>query len=187
VRIAGGRLRGRTLATPEGLDIRPTSDRVREAIFNILLHGIEDFRLQEARVLDLFSGTGALGLEALSRGAAFALFIDTSAEARGLIRQNAETLGLMPQTKLYRRDAASLENGDKQGVFNLVFADPPYGQGLAEKALASALAGGWLAPDAVAVIEEAAETALELPAGLEAIDRRVYGRTAVTFARHTPA
>ncbi len=93
----------------------------------------------------------------------------------------------MPQTKLYRRDATALENGDKQGVFNLVFADPPYGQGLAEKALASALAGGWLAPGAVAVIEEAAETVLELPAGLEAIDRRVYGRTAVTFARHEAA
>jgi 16S rRNA (guanine966-N2)-methyltransferase len=133
------------------------------------------------------AGTGALGLEALSRGASFALFIDTSAEARGLIRQSAETLDLMPQTKLYRRDATALENGDKQGVFNLVFADPPYGNGLAEKALASALAGGWLAPGAVAVIEEAAETVLELPAGLEAIDRRVYGRTAVTFARHTVA
>ncbi len=93
MRIAGGRLRGRTLATPEGRDIRPTSDRVREAIFNILIHGIDDFRLPDARVLDLFSGTGALGLEALSRGASFALFIDTSAEARGLIRQNAENSG----------------------------------------------------------------------------------------------
>jgi 16S rRNA (guanine966-N2)-methyltransferase len=187
VRIAGGRLRGRTLATPAGRDIRPTSDRVREAIFNILTHGIEDFRLQEARVLDLFSGTGALGFEALSRGASFALFIDTSAEARGLIRQNAETLDLMPQTKLYRRDATALENGDKQGVFNLVFADPPYGKGLAEKALASALAGGWLAPGAVVVVEEAAETVLDLPEGLEAMDRRAYGGTAVTFARRAAA
>jgi 16S rRNA (guanine966-N2)-methyltransferase len=108
MRIVGGTLRGRVLSAPEGLETRPTSERVREAIFNILAHGIEGFEMEGQRVLDLFAGTGALGLEALSRGAKFAQFVDEGSEARGIIRQNADGLGLIGQSKIWRRDGTKL-------------------------------------------------------------------------------
>src|SRR6267142_1466265 len=151
MRIVGGRLRGRALAAPKSQAIRPTADRLRESLFNILLHAYGD-PVSGARVLDLFAGTGALGLEAISRGAAFALFVDDGAEARALLRQNVATLGLGGVTRIFRRDAAKLGPAHPIEPFSLVFLDPPYGHGLAEKALAAALGGGWLADDALVVV-----------------------------------
>src|SRR5215831_14116767 len=136
MRIVGGRLGGRTLASPRSQAIRPTADRLRESLFNILAHAYAD-PVTGARVLDLFAGTGALGLEAVSRGAAFALFVDDRAEARALIRANVEQLGLGGVTRIFRRDATRLGAVHPNEPFGLVFLDPPYGQGLAERALAS--------------------------------------------------
>jgi 16S rRNA (guanine966-N2)-methyltransferase len=172
MRIVGGRLRGRTLAAPKSQAIRPTADRLRESIFNILAHAHGD-PVSGARVLDLFAGTGALGLEALSRGAALAVFIDDAAEARGLIRENVTALGLGGSTRIFRRDATNLGDAHPVGAFSLVFLDPPYGRGLAELALASARAGGWLALEALIVVEEAAGT-FATPTAFEEIERRRY-------------
>src|ERR1700732_2290192 len=128
MRVVGGRLKGRNLASPSSRDIRPTADRLREALFNILVHAYDD-PITDARVLDLFAGTGALGLEALSRGAAFALFVDDGAEARALLRENVAALGLGGVTRVFRRDAAKLGAAHPVEPFSLVFVDPPYGQG----------------------------------------------------------
>src|SRR3978361_624849 len=154
MRVVGGRLRGRNLASPSSRDIRPTADRLRESLFNILIHAYDD-PIASARVLDLFSGTGALGIEAISRGAAFALFVDNGPEARALLRNNVEALGLGGVTKVYRRDATHLGPAHSGAPFALGFLDPPYGRGLAEKALASLRDGGWLIPGALLVGEEA--------------------------------
>src|SRR5579884_3457973 len=137
MRVVGGRLRGRNLASPASREIRPTADRLRESLFNILSHAYGD-PIAGARVLDLFAGTGALGIEALSRGAAFALFVDDGVEARALLRQNTEALGLGGVSRIFRRDATKLGPAHPLEPFSLVFLDPPYGQGLAEKALVSA-------------------------------------------------
>jgi 16S rRNA (guanine966-N2)-methyltransferase len=181
VRIVGGRLRGRTLTGPKTVAIRPTADRLRESVFNILIHGYGD-PVTGARVLDLFAGTGALGLEAMSRGAAFALFVDDGAEARALIRGNVEALGLGGTTRIFRRDAAKLGAAHPVEPFSLVFADPPYGRGLAEQSLASARAGGWLTSDALMVVEDRAN-AFQTPGGFEEIERRAYDDTECTFLR----
>lgn len=183
MRIVAGQYRGAALVTPKNNDIRPTSDRVREAIFNILSHGAGAVTLDGARALDLFAGTGAMGLEALSRGATYALFVEEAAEARGLIRRNVEALGATGITRIYRRDATKLGDATAMRPFDLVFADPPYGKGLAELALASAAAGGWLAPGAVAVVEERANAAFDAPEGFTPVDTRTYGDTAVHFLR----
>jgi 16S rRNA (guanine966-N2)-methyltransferase len=183
MRIVAGRFRGAALVGPKGQEIRPTGDRVREAMFNILVHGIEGAEIEGARVLDLFAGTGALGLEALSRGATYVHFVEDNAEARGLIRRNIEALGATGVTKIYRRDATKLGEAGTLRPFNLVFADPPYGKGLAEQALRSALAGGWLEPEAVAIVEERADAELELPSEFTLLDQRIYGDTAVRFLR----
>ena len=182
MRIVGGQFRGRTLATPKTLAVRPTADRLREAVFNILVHAYGD-PVAGARVLDLFAGTGALGLEALSRGAAFALFIDDAAEARALMRENVEALGLGGMSRIFRRDATKLGAAHPVEPFSLVFLDPPYRQGLAEKALASAQAGGWLKPDALVVVEEAAAAGFKTPAGFAESERRRYDDTEVVFLR----
>src|SRR5438128_10391895 len=134
MRVVGGRLKGRNLASPSSREIRPTADRLRESVFNILIHAYDD-PIADARVLDLFAGTGALGIEAVSRGAAFALFIDNCAEATALLRQNVEALGLGGLTKVYRRDASALGSVHPHEPFALAFLDPPYSRGLAEKAL----------------------------------------------------
>lgn len=183
MRIVAGRYRGATLAAPKSHGTRPTSDRVRQAIFNILEHGVEDFVLEGARVLDLFAGTGAMGLEALSRGARFCLFVEESAEARGLIRRNVEALHLTGATKIWRRDATKLGEAGTLEPFDLVFADPPYGRGLGEAALASARAGGWLKPEALVVLEERADADIALPEGFTEIDRRAWGDTQAVFLR----
>src|SRR6202007_3461540 len=149
MRVVGGRLRGRNLASPASQAIRPTADRLRESVFNILIHGYDD-PIEGARVLDLFAGTGALGIEAVSRGAAFALFVDNGAEARALLRNNVEALALGGVTKVYRRDASNLGPAHPIEPFSLVFLDPPYAKKLAEKALASLRDGGWLKAAALA-------------------------------------
>src|SRR5215213_5467865 len=141
MRIVGGRLRGRTLAAPKSQAIRPTADRLRESLFNILQHAYGN-PVSGARVLDLFAGTGALGLEAVSRGATFAQFVDDGVEARALLRQNVEALGVAAITRIFRRDATKLGTVHPVQPFSLVFLDPPYGKGLAAKALASARDGG---------------------------------------------
>jgi 16S rRNA (guanine966-N2)-methyltransferase len=182
MRIVGGRLGGRTLAAPKSQAIRPTSDRLRESLFNILAHGYGD-PIAGARILDLFAGTGALGLEAMSRGAAFALFIDDGAEARALMRQNVEALGLGGVTRIFRRDATRLGTVHPNDPFGLVFLDPPYRKGLAEKSLASLRDGGWLASDAVVIVEEAADAGFAAPQGFAEIERRRYDDTEFTFLR----
>jgi 16S rRNA (guanine966-N2)-methyltransferase len=181
----GGRFRGRAIKAPEGSLTRPTSDRVRESLFNILSHGIEDFHLEGARVLDLFAGTGALGLEALSRGAAYCLFVEDDAGARGVIRENIEALGLTGASKVWRRDATKLGAASPMQPFRLLFADPPYGEGLGEKTLAAALEGGWLDEGSVCVLEERAEIGHQFPPGLTLLDTRTYGGTALYFLRRS--
>ena len=182
MRVVGGRLRGRTLVAPKSQAIRPTADRLRESLFNILAHAYGD-PITGARVLDLFAGTGALGIEALSRGAAFALFVDGGAEARALLRENVAALGLGGTTRIFRRDATKLGPAHPVEPFGLAFLDPPYGHGLAETALASARDGGWLTPDALIVVEEATEAAFKPPDGFEEIERRQYDDTEFVFLR----
>jgi 16S rRNA (guanine966-N2)-methyltransferase len=183
MRIVAGTFKGRELQGPASLATRPTSDRVRESLFNILAHGVEGFTLDGARVMDLFAGTGALGLEALSRGAKFCQFVEESAEARGIIRKNADSFGVIGQCKIWRRDATDLGPCAPQSPFDLVFADPPYGQGLGAKALASLVAGGWLNEGAVVVLEEAEKADVPEIAELELLDERVYGETRVMMYR----
>lgn len=182
MRIVGGRLRSRPIAGPKGMGLRPTADRLREALFNILTHAYDD-PVTGARVLDLFAGTGALGIEAISRGAAYALFVDDGVEARALLRDNIETLGLGGVTRIFRRDATKLGPAHPLEPFSLVFLDPPYGKGLAEKALVSAREGGWLKPQALIVVEEAADAGFTAPEGFEELERRQYDDTEIVFLR----
>jgi 16S rRNA (guanine966-N2)-methyltransferase len=181
MRIVGGRLGGRTLASPRSHAIRPTSDRLRESMFNILVHAYGD-PVTGARVLDLFAGTGAFGLEALSRGAAFVLLVDDAAEGRALLRENVAALGLGGVSRIFRRDATRLGPAHLE-PFSLVFLDPPYGKGLAEKALVSARDGGWLAPGALIAVEEASDAGFTVPASFEELERRRYDDTEVSFLR----
>ena len=182
MRVVGGRLRSRAIAGPKSHATRPTSDRLRETLFNILAHAYGD-PVDGARVLDLFAGTGALGIEAVSRGAAYALFVDDGVEARALLRGNVESLGLGGVTRIFRRDATKLGPCHPLEPFSLVFADPPYGKGLAEKALAAAHAGGWLKPDALVVVEEAADAGFKAPEGFEELEWRQYDDTELVFLR----
>jgi 16S rRNA (guanine966-N2)-methyltransferase len=182
MRVIGGRLRGRALAAPKSKAIRPTADRLRESLFNILTHGFGD-PITGARVLDLFAGTGALAIEALSRGAAFALLVDETAEARALLRENVTALGLGGVTRIFRRDATKLGPAHPLPPFSLAFLDPPYGQGLATAALASARAGEWFTADAIIVVEEAASAKFTAPEGFSELDRRRYDDTEFIFLR----
>lgn len=193
MRIVGGRFRGARLAGPSSVGIgddggparlRPTTDRMRESLFNLLAHGgyADPPAPEGMRALDLFAGAGALGLEAMSRGAVRAQFVDDLPQARALIRENVEALGLTGATKIFRRDATRL--GPCRGeAYDLVFLDPPYGQGLGEAALAAAVAGGWLAPGALVCWEEAAEAVVTLPEGFELLDERRYGAGVLRLLR----
>lgn len=176
MRVVGGRLRSRPIAGPKSDAVRPTTDRLREALFNILAHAYDD-PVSGARVLDLFAGTGALGIEAISRGAAYALFVDEGVEARALLRDNVEALGLGGVTRIFRRDATKLGPAHPLEPFSLAFIDPPYGKGLAEKALLSAREGGWLKPDALIVVEEETDVAFNVPEGFSELERRRYDDT----------
>ncbi len=183
MRIIGGKFKGTALASLGKGDasayLRPTTDRVRESLFNLLAHG--DYPgIEGTRVLDLFAGTGALGFEALSRGAARALFVDDGAKSRALVRQNIDTLRVIGQTKLYRRDATKM--GENRGdPYDLVFLDPPYGKGLGERALQSCMAGGWLTDAALVIWEE--NSAVAPPKGFDMLDQRKYGDTVVSVLR----
>lgn len=187
MRITGGRFRGRQLAPPADARLRPTADRVRQAIFNILDHNdfACGFTLIGARAIDLFAGTGAMGIESLSRGALFCLFVDSAVEARALLRANIEALALGGITKIWRRDATELGpvTPGAGGPFNLVFLDPPYRQNLIPPALASLQAGGWLASEALIVAEHAADEELRLVDSFTPIDSRNYGGTAIKVVR----
>jgi len=182
VRIVGGRLGGLALHGPASDAIRPTSDRLRESLFNILEHGYGD-PVPGARVMDVFAGTGALGIEAMSRGAATCLFVEESAGARGLIRRNLEAAGLTGQGRIFRRGATHMGPLGPAVPYDLAFLDPPYGRALGERALGSLIAGGWLREGAVVVLEESAKAELALPSGFEEAERRVYGDTQIVIGR----
>ena len=180
MRIVACKFRGKALISPEDDQIRPTADRVRESVFNILASRLGP-NFDGLRILDLFAGTGALGLEALSRGATHVVFVDTGAEARGLIRDHIEAFGAGGVTKLLRRDATALGPAGTMGPVDLVFLDPPYGKGLGEQALASLKDTGWLKPETLLVLEEGSDVTVTLPSGYALDDRREYGATAVHF------
>jgi 16S rRNA (guanine966-N2)-methyltransferase len=186
MRVVGGRLRSRPIAGPKSDGksdgLRPTADRLREALFNILMHAYGD-PVTGARVLDLFAGTGALGIEAVSRGAAYVLFVDDGVEARALLRNNTEALGLGGTTRIFRRDATKLGPAHPLEPFSLALLDPPYGKGLAEKALVSAREGGWFKPDALIVVEEASDAGFATPEGFSELERRQYDDTELVFLR----
>lgn len=186
MRIVAGEFRGRSLATPKSNDIRPTTDRARESLFNILSHSYPG-ALDDTRVLDLFAGTGALGLEALSRGCRQALFVEQGVEGRGILRVNIEALGLQGRAKIFRRDAIDLGPVGTMEPFQLVFADPPYGKGLGERALEAAAAGGWLVPGALAVLEERADVRPQLSPAFELRDTRAFADTHMHFFRYRGA
>jgi 16S rRNA (guanine966-N2)-methyltransferase len=185
MRITGGRFRGRPLAAPADARVRPTADRVRQAIFNILQHNDFNigFALDGARVADLFAGTGAMGIEALSHEARFCLFVDSGAESRALLRENVEALGLTGATKIWRRDATELGpmSPGAGGPFDLVFLDPPYRHNLIAPALAALRDGGWLAQQALIVAEHALDEQVAAVEQFTPRDSRHYGDTAVAF------
>ena len=183
MRIIAGKFKGRTLQAPSGRTTRPTSQRTREALFNVLQHGIEEFTLEGARVLDLFAGSGALGIEALSRGAGYCIFVDDALPARAALRQNIDTLGLGGQTRIFRRDATRLNPAGNLGAFDIVFADPPYDKSMGIAALQSILKGGWLKPDGIFVLEERKTAEIVLPEGVEVLDQRVHGEAQVLILR----
>jgi 16S rRNA (guanine966-N2)-methyltransferase len=182
MRIVGGRFRNRAIVAPKGRSTRPTSDRARENMFNVIEHAEWCPAVEGARVVDLYAGSGALGLEAVSRGAAFCLFVEMAAEARGAIRDNVDTLQLFGITRIHRRDATAL--GEKPAnvgaPFNLAFLDPPYGHGLGEKTLAKLIEGKWVSEDAVAVLEVGADEDPQTP-GWERQVVKEYGAAKVLF------
>jgi 16S rRNA (guanine966-N2)-methyltransferase len=189
MRIVSGRFKGRTLKAPGGAALRPTSDKVRQAIFNILEHAgfAAEFALEGARVVDLFAGTGALGLEALSRGAKYCLFIEEAAESRAIIRENVEALGLTGASKIWRRDATNLGALDTLAPFDLAFLDPPYRKELLAPALKGLATGGWLNPNALIIAEAAEDEAIPVVDGFDILDDRIYGDTRIAFMRVTAA
>lgn len=185
MRIVSGQFRGRPILTPQGQNTRPTSDRARQAVFNVLEHAPWAEGLADARVIDLYAGSGALGYEALSRGAAFALFVETDEAARGVIRENMDAFGLFGRCRVHRRSAIDMgpRPGSTGEAFTLAFLDPPYGKGLGEQTLQRLLEGGWLAPGALVVFERGSdEPEIDTP-GYERLDARDYGAARVLFLR----
>jgi 16S rRNA (guanine966-N2)-methyltransferase len=193
MRIVAGRYRGKPIRAPEGRGTRPTSDRARQAVFDTLEHAPWSAGLQGARVVDLFAGSGALGLEAISRGAAFCLFVDTDEAARAAIRDNLDGLDptgeLFGRTRVHRRDATDLGQrpGSAGETFGLAFLDPPYGRGLGERALAKLVEGDWLTPGALVVFERGADEPDIAPSGFELLQARAYGAARVLFLRRADA
>ncbi|NJC42185.1 16S rRNA (guanine966-N2)-methyltransferase [Brevundimonas alba] len=189
MRIVAGSLKGRAIVAPEGQGTRPTSDRARQAVFNVLEHASWAEGLQGARVMDVYAGSGALGFEAISRGASFCLFVETDEDARGAIRENADAYGVMGRTRVHRRSAVDLgvRPGSDGEAFDLAFLDPPYRKGLGEQTLARLLEGNWLRPGAVVVFERGSdEPEIDTP-GYERLDARDYGAARVLFLRVSPA
>ena len=188
MRIVSGKFRGKLLKAPPGEGTRPTSDRARQAVFNILEHAAWSPGLRDRRVIDLFAGSGALGLEAMSRGGAFCLFVETDEAARGAIRDNLEATGLFGAARIHRRDATDLGTRPASAgpAFDLAFLDPPYRKGLGERALAKLGEGGWLQPGAIAVLERGADEPPFEAAAFEELDARDYGAARVSFLRFSP-
>lgn len=189
MRIVAGSLKGRAIVAPEGQNTRPTSDRARQAVFNVLEHASWSDTLHGARVIDLYAGSGALGFEAVSRGAAFCLFVEIEDDARGAIRENADAYGLMGRTRVHRRSATDLgvRPGSAGEAFDIAFLDPPYARGLGEQTLARLLEGGWLKPGAIVVFERGSdEPDIDTP-GYERLDARDYGAARVLFLRVSEA
>jgi 16S rRNA (guanine966-N2)-methyltransferase len=185
MRIVGGKFKGRAIKAPEGRDTRPTSDRARESIFNVLTHAEWAPPIEGARVIDAFAGSGALGLEAMSRGGAFCLFIETESAARGAIRDNIEMLQLFGATRIHRRSATDL--GPKPAglgaPFDIAFMDPPYGYNLVPPALDQLVKGAWITPDALIVAETSAGEAAPTTPGWTLLDERTYGAARVSFLK----
>ena len=185
MRIVAGSLKGRAIVAPDGQGTRPTSDRARQAVFNVLEHAAWGASLQGARVIDLYAGSGALGFEAISRGAAFGLFVETDDAARGAIRENADAYGLMGRTRVHRRSATDLgvRPGPVAEAFNIAFLDPPYAKGLGEQTLARLIEGSWLKPGALVVFERGSdEPDIDTP-GYDRLDARDYGAARVLFLK----
>lgn len=184
MRIVAGKFKGRAFDAPAGKNTRPTTDRVRESLFNLLEHNSDLPDIEGARIIDLFAGSGALGFEALSRGAAFCLFVEIASGARGIIRKNIEAFQLFGNTRIHRRSATDL--GPKPtgvgDVFDIVFLDPPYGEGLIDPALVQLTRGSWLSESAIAILETASDEEPE-PEGWERLENRVYGETRITIVR----
>jgi 16S rRNA (guanine966-N2)-methyltransferase len=185
VRIVGGEFRGRPLAVPKSNEIRPTADRTRESLFNILSHAYPD-AIDGTRMMDLFAGTGAVGLEAASRGCRHVLFVESSVEGRGLLWENIDSLGLHGRTRMLRRDATDLGSVGNLEPFDMLFADPPYGKGLGEKAFAAAANGGWLVPGALAILEERADVVVSVPSSYMFLEERTFGDSKMHFFRYQP-
>jgi 16S rRNA (guanine966-N2)-methyltransferase len=188
IRVVAGKHRGRGLLTPEGRDVRPTSARAREALFNILVHaghgGDGTSPLVEARVLDVFAGTGALGIEALSRGAAHATFMESDREAVRTIGENLRRVGEAANARIVRCDATLPPTGNRP--CSLVFLDPPYRSELASKTLAALARTNWLAPGALLTLELARTEDAALPPGFTALDERRYGAAKILILRYQP-
>ena len=187
MRIVAGTFKGRTIEAPEGKYTRPTTDRVREALFNLLAHNVDMPDVDGARVIDLFAGSGALGLEAISRGARFCLFVDIAAGARGIIRSNIEAFQLFGITRIHRRSATDLgpkPNGLGE-PFDLIFIDPPYGKELVIPAMRQLERGDWIKRGAVAIIETPVEEEPERD-GWKLLDNRIYGETRITIVKYLP-
>jgi 16S rRNA (guanine966-N2)-methyltransferase len=183
MRIVAGQYRGKAIVAPPGEATRPTSDRARQAVFNILEHAAWAPELNGARVIDVFAGSGALGLEALSRGAGFCLFVETDDAARGAIRENIDAMHLFGVTRVHRRDATDLgpRPASAGTPFDIAFLDPPYAKGLGEKAVAELRAHGWLAPGAILMFERGRGEIDPVLDGFEQIDARDYGAARVLF------
>jgi 16S rRNA (guanine966-N2)-methyltransferase len=187
MRIVSGQYRGKAIAAPPGDATRPTSDRARQAVFNILEHAAWAPDLHGARVVDLFAGSGALGLEALSRGAGFCLFVETADPARGAIRENIDAMGLFGITRVHRRDATDLgaPPASVGAPFDIAFLDPPYAMGLGEKALAQMVSHAWLKPGAIVMFERGRDEPTPAVPGFTMLDTRDYGAARVLFLKRT--
>lgn len=182
MRIIAGKFRGLALASvgkgDVGAHLRPTSDRVRESLFSMLSGGRFGDPIEGAKVLDLFAGTGALGLEALSRGAASVTFVDDGRKSLSLIRDNIVRCKCADTARVIKRDATRLPDGEPH---DLIFLDPPYGKALGEKAMRSAMKGGWVAPGALIVWED--NSAIDPPDGVTVLDNRRYGDTIISICK----
>jgi 16S rRNA (guanine966-N2)-methyltransferase len=186
MRIVGGKHRGRRIEAPPGREVRPTSDRARESLFNILVHGTKFGTgrpaVDGAIVLDAFAGSGALGFEALSRGAAHAIFLDADFTALRVIKANAESLGEGAHATILKADATKPPRATQPAT--LIFLDPPYGQELAAPALVALAAAGWIAPDAIVSVELGPGDAFGPPEGFVAVDKRRYGKARIVLLRY---
>lgn len=180
MRIVAGEFRGRSLIAPTGNEIRPTTDRVRESLFSILENRYGDL-LHDGKIIDLFAGTGAFGLEAVSRGAAFVLFVEQSREAQRIIARNIDELKLKKRVQILRKDVTKLQKMHKEGPFDIVFADPPYGMGLAEKAAITLIKNGWMSERSLFVAEDRKGSSAPFLPSFNLVDQRIFGDTVIRF------